>query len=71
MAVEEEGLRVFQSVRIKIGEDRGGVGYSPDPCSWYPAPLDRLLVFPRLDRSVLRGIAGEAGLASGGVCLCE
>lgn len=23
MAVEEEGLRVFQSVRIKIGEGRG------------------------------------------------
>lgn len=71
MAVEEEGLRVFQSVRIKIGEDRGGVGNSPDPCSWYPARLDRLLVFLHLDCPVLRGIAGEAGPASEGVCLWE
>lgn len=70
MAVEEEGLRVFQSVRIKIGEDRGGLGNSPDPSSWCPARLDRLLVFPRPDCPVLRGIAGEAGPASGGVCLC-
>lgn len=66
MAVEEEGLRVFQSVRIKIGEDRGGVGSSPDPCSWYPARLDQLLVLPRPDGPVLRGTAGEAGPAPGG-----
>lgn len=69
MAVEEEGLRVFQSVRIKIGEDRGGVGNSPDPCSC-PARLDQLLVLPRPDGPVLRGTAGEAGPVSGGVRLC-
>lgn len=70
MAVEEEGLRVFQSVRIKIGEDRGGVGSSPDPCSWYPARLDQLLVLPRPDGPVLRGTAGEAGPAPGGASVC-
>lgn len=72
MAVEEEGLRVFQSVRIKIGEDRGDLGSSPDPCSWYPARLDQLLVLSRPDSPVLRGTAGEAGPASGAsVCVRE
>lgn len=73
MAVEEEGLRVFQSVRIKIGEDRGGVGSSPDPCSRDPAGLDQLPVLPRPDGqpgSPWHCGGGEAGPASGGVCLC-
>lgn len=68
MAVEEEGLRVFQSVRIKIGEDRGGVGNSLDPLLLVSGPARPA---PRLDCLVLCGIAGEAGLALGGVCLCE
>lgn len=55
MAVEEEGLRVFQSVRIKIGEDRGDLGSSPDPCSCLAAQTARFSVALRGRRDLHRG----------------
>lgn len=58
MAVEEEGLRVFQSVRIKIGERAGQRAGSPRCSGGAERPFALLRVPP--------GAAGRAVPAAGG-----